>query len=625
MRLVAAIILAVWMSGLFGQPALAENRVALVIGNSHYQNVGRLINPANDASALADTFTLAKFDVVMLRNDLTASEMRRVLREFADKARIADIAVLYYAGHGIEIDGNNYLIPVDAVLERDADVYDEAIGLDRVLIAVEPAKQLRLIILDACRDNPFAKTMKRTIAMRGIGQGLAKVEPTIPNTLIAFAAKAGFTALDGDLGQKNSPYASALAAHLTTPGLDLRKAFGFVRDDVLKATGNRQEPFIYGSLGGDDVALVPSPAPRAPAPTVLADPYAAIRRDYELAERVGTKEAWDFFIATYPSGFYAKLAQSQRNKLAAEEARLASAERAKSAAEEKTRLAAEQAAQERIAKAEAEAKAAVEKAKLAAQARAAEEARVAELKKALEEAETEAARVKADTAGKAAPAMSSADSKPAPDSAAGRLGSLTPAEHAEEAPAADDTPRRLLAELRRVGCFMGSINGTWNDAAQQSLARFNKYAGATLDTRLASLDALEVVRGKSERVCPLVCEHGYRPDGETCTKIICKAGSQLNDDNGCEKSKTRKPEMPDARRDGPLRAEPVNKPPISQGDSDFLHRCGATSCSMALRGCMRKTAIMGVDSSVCAAKYNACLQTGSFVGRFCSLHGLARN
>jgi len=173
----------------------------------------------------------------------------------------------YYAGHGIEVDGINYLIPVDAMLERDTDVYDEAFPLDRVLIAVEPAKQLRLIIVDACRDNPFAKTMKRTIAMRAIGQGLAKVEPTNPNTMIAFAAKAGFTAYDGDKGQKNSPFAVALAAHLTTPGLDLRKAFGFVRDDVLKATKNKQEPFIYSSLGGEDVALVPAPAVVASPPT----------------------------------------------------------------------------------------------------------------------------------------------------------------------------------------------------------------------------------------------------------------------------------------------------------------------------------------------------------------------
>src|SRR4029077_845442 len=116
---------------------------------------------------------------------------------FANSARDADIAVVYYAGHGIEIDGSNYLIPTDAKLERDTDVFDEALSLDRILVAVEPARQLRLVILDACRDNPFSKTMKRTVASRGIGRGLAQVEPSSPNTLIAYSAKAGSMAQDG--------------------------------------------------------------------------------------------------------------------------------------------------------------------------------------------------------------------------------------------------------------------------------------------------------------------------------------------------------------------------------------------------------------------------------------------
>src|SRR6202046_1976161 len=123
---------------------------------------------------------------------------------------------------------------------------------------MEPAKQLRLVILDACRDNPFNQTMKRTIGARAVGRGLAKVEPESPNTLIAFAAKAGSTASDGE--DSNSPFTTALIKYLPRPGLDLRKAFGFVRDDVLKATNSRQEPYVYGSLGGDDVALVQVPA-----------------------------------------------------------------------------------------------------------------------------------------------------------------------------------------------------------------------------------------------------------------------------------------------------------------------------------------------------------------------------
>src|SRR5204862_2427009 len=228
------------------------------------------------------------------RFNVAANEMRKSLRDFAAKTRDADVAVVYYAGHGIELEGTNYLIPVDATLETDGDVLDEAIALERVLFAVEPARQLRLVILDACRDNPFAKSMKRTMASRAIGRGLAKIEPTSPNTMIAFAAKAGSTASDGDA--KNSPFAAALVERLPTPGLDLRKAFGFVRDDVLKNTGYKQEPYVYGSLGGDDVPLVPAkPAVAGPQP----NPQDAIRRDYELALHLGTRDGWTAFLAQY--------------------------------------------------------------------------------------------------------------------------------------------------------------------------------------------------------------------------------------------------------------------------------------------------------------------------------------
>lgn len=293
--------------------AVADQRMALVIGNSAYQRAPRLANAANDAALLAETFKKAGFGVVEARNDLTAQEMRRALRDFGAKARGADIAVIYYAGHGIEIDGSNYLVPLDAQLENDTDALDEGIALDRVLVAIEPARRLRLVILDACRDNPFAKTMKRTMASRAVAGGLAKVEPASPNTLVAFAAKAGLTALDGD--GRNSPFATALAHHLATPGLDLRKAFGYVRDEVLQATANRQEPFIYGSLGGDDVVLAPAPAQPPPSQPAAAETSAA--RDYEFAERVGTVEAWDLYIAAHPSGFHTDLAKVQRNKLAA--------------------------------------------------------------------------------------------------------------------------------------------------------------------------------------------------------------------------------------------------------------------------------------------------------------------
>jgi hypothetical protein len=260
------------------------------------------------------------------------------------------------------VDGVNYLIPTDAVLDRDRDIYDEGLPLERVLISVEPAKKLRLVILDACRDNPFMKTMKRTLASRAIGRGLAKVEPTSPNTLIAFASKAGSTASDGD--GKNSPFTSALVNHVTKPGLDLRKAFGYVRDDVLKSTNNRQEPYLYGSLGGDDLSLVPAKPAATTGPQ--ADPQSAVRRDYELALQVGDRGAWEAFLQTYPDGFYANLAKGQLRRIAAEEARATATEKARHAEQEKSRLAAEGAKQAEQVKAAAAAKAA-EDSRLAAE------------------------------------------------------------------------------------------------------------------------------------------------------------------------------------------------------------------------------------------------------------------
>src|SRR5205085_1536671 len=170
------------------------------------------------------------------------------------------------------------------------------------------------------------------------------------------------TASDGD--SRNSPFAAALVEHLPKPGLDLRRAFGFVRDEVLKNTGNKQEPYVYGSLGGDDVPLVP--AKRVATTGPQADPQAAVRKDYELALQAGDRDAWEAFLQAYPEGFYANLAKVQLKKIAAEEARAAATEKARLAEQEKARLAAEGAKQAEQARATAAAKAA-EQARLAAE------------------------------------------------------------------------------------------------------------------------------------------------------------------------------------------------------------------------------------------------------------------
>jgi len=566
------------------QPAFAEKRVALVLANSAYRNVAPLANPVNDGAVITAKLKEAGFDVVDFRRDLPAADTRRALRDFSDAARDADIAVVYYAGHGMEVDGTNYLIPVDARLERDTDVYDEALSLDRVLVAVEPAKQLRLVILDACRDNPFARVMKRTLASRAIGSGLAKIEPTSPNTLIAYSAKAGSTALDGDA--KNSPFTLALANHLTTPGLDVRKAFGFVRDDVLKTTGNRQEPFVYGSLGGNDVPLVP--AKLAPA-AAASNPQAEARADYELALQIGNRDAFNAFLAQHPDGFYANLAKIQLAKIAAEETRVAATEKARQAEQERARLAAEGAQKTQQAKADADAKAAEQARVAAEQAKEAAQAQANE---------AERKRIATDTPASSATRNTPDNNAPAPAAGATNLAALSPG------PPQADLTKSVQTELRRVGCLSAAADGDWNAASQRSLALFNKNAGTKFDVKLASLDALDAIKLKPSRVCPLICEHGFKVDGDHCSKIVCAEGSVLDDDNDCVKRRATTPTAkrePAQRPDGAAQGQPRPAAPQASGQivcDDHLCRPVQRGCHLEFRTSEQGGSRMGGGSNV---------------------------
>ena len=185
-----------------GTNGFAADKVALVIGNSTYSYAARLSNPANDASAVGQLLDAAGFQVD-IRNDLDWKGMRRAILEFSGRTSDADVAVVFYAGHGMEVDDRNYLIPTDAELKTDQDIQYEAIPLAHILDVVQSARQLRVEILDACRDNPFAAKMTRSVASRNWGRGLARVDATA-NTLIAFAARAGATAADND--GEHSPF-----------------------------------------------------------------------------------------------------------------------------------------------------------------------------------------------------------------------------------------------------------------------------------------------------------------------------------------------------------------------------------------------------------------------------------
>ncbi|MEM7428704.1 MAG: caspase family protein [Pseudomonadota bacterium] len=308
--------------------AQAEKRVALVIGNSAYANVARLANPANDAADMAARLQQIGFDVTWLK-DLGSTAMRGALADFSDKAAGADIALVYYAGHGMEVDQQNYLIPVDAKLKSDRRVRFEAIPLEDVTSSMEEASGIKMVLLDACRDNPFASSMKITNPNRSLSRGLARVEPA-NGMLIGFAAAAGTVASDGK--GRNSPYTAALLKHMATPGLEINLMFRRVRDEVLQATGNRQQPFTYASLSGEAAYLVPNgdvasltppaaqplPMPSTPiAPSVTpAKPTGpSADRVWQDIRSTESMEVLKAFIRKFPDSIYAGLAKERIAKL----------------------------------------------------------------------------------------------------------------------------------------------------------------------------------------------------------------------------------------------------------------------------------------------------------------------
>jgi hypothetical protein len=246
------------LTGLAVPPALADGkRVALVIGNSTYRNVPTLPNPANDGADIAAALTRLGFAVTLVTN-ASFDQMRRGLIAFGRDAAGADMAAVFFAGHGMEISGENWLIPVDAELKKDTDAANEAVSLRSVILQVSNTTSLGLVVLDACRNNPFVAKMSRSLALRAvIGGGLGRIEP-VGNVLVAYAARDGTTALDGD--GRNSPFTAALLHNIETPGVEVTFMLRNVRDDVMEVTRNEQQPFVYGSLSRKAIYLAGQPS-----------------------------------------------------------------------------------------------------------------------------------------------------------------------------------------------------------------------------------------------------------------------------------------------------------------------------------------------------------------------------
>ena len=528
---VIALALGLFCTVIWADRAFAERRVALIIGNSAYQNAPILPNPERDARGIADMFQKAGYEIVTTAFNVGNLDFKSTIRKFEDAVTDADIAVIYYAGYGLNIHGTNYLIPIDAKLASDRDANDETITLEQLVESVHGAKRLRVIIIDASRDNPFARIMKaeRMASFSGLGA----VEPNSIDTLIAYAAKPGTTAQDG--GGDHSPFATALIDNLFVPGLDIRLAFGRVRDEVLKKTGYMQEPFVYGSLGGGNVALV-----SAPSQPVVANDLAGEKGDYALVEKIGTKGAWQVFLNQHPTGFYADLARQQiaiiQNQLdtldraGQEKAAKAQADReahereAKRQADEAARQKAEQEAA--LAAAQRAAKGA-EQARLDAERQAArtreEEARQAALAKraaeaeaARKQAEAEAARKQAEAEAARKQAEAEAARKQAEAEAARKQAEAESARKQTEAEAAKQqadaeaakkqAEQQAAAEQTRLAAERAKQQADAEAAKKQAEQRAAALAAAQQAAQAAEYARLDAEREAQARQ-EVACKH----------------------------------------------------------------------------------------------------------------------
>jgi uncharacterized caspase-like protein len=321
--------LAVLLVFALAPPALAEKRVALVIGNAAYKHAPALANPRNDAEAVAAALKRLKFEVIF-GTDLDKPGMERLLRRFSDAVENADVAVAFYAGHGLQVHGRNYLVPVDARLEKENDLRFDAVPLDDVQSLMETSQRINILILDACRDNPLARNLARAMGTRStsIGRGLGETKAGI-GTLIVYATQPGNVALDGD--DKNSPFTTALLKYMEAPGLEIRQVLTRVRNDVITTTRDRQVPWDSSSLRGDFFFVSAAPQPAAPQPT--PPPQAGDEVAFWQGIR-DSRSAGDFkaYLERWPNGLFAALARAriaEIERAAAEESRRAEEQRKK--------------------------------------------------------------------------------------------------------------------------------------------------------------------------------------------------------------------------------------------------------------------------------------------------------
>jgi hypothetical protein len=310
---------AFWLTLALMQPAFAERKVALVVGNSGYTNVPRLPNPRNDASDMIARLKAMGFEVIP-GLDLDRNAFLNSLAVFGRAAEGADVALFFYAGHGLQVNGQNYLVPTDAKVEYEAELDIALIPVPLVMQQLARGSRVNIVLLDACRDNPFAKDLSRTLGTRSssaLGRGLSRIQ-TASGTFIAFATQPDNVAQDGD--GRNSPFTGAFLANMEKPGLSLSDLMIEVRNDVMRQTNGKQVPWDSSSLTGrfsfkieGTVTVTPEGAQPGtnPAKPPTVDPKALEFAVWSAIQHTTDPAAFEKFLQDFPSGVFASAARDR--------------------------------------------------------------------------------------------------------------------------------------------------------------------------------------------------------------------------------------------------------------------------------------------------------------------------
>ncbi len=519
--LISALALAssVLFTSLTADPALADRRVALVIGNAQYKNTSlSLPNPKNDADDVAATLRTLGFEVVLATN-ADKRALDQAMQQFARQVTDADSALFFYAGHAMQYQGRNYLMPIDAELEDEISLRYQMVAIDDVRAALERASGVKIMILDACRNNPLADRLARNMANlnRAVGnvRGLARVDKT-QGMVVAYATAADDVAQDGS--GRNSPFTTALLKRMQEPGIEIEMMFRRVTADVNAQTFGRQRPETYISL--------------------LSEYYLnqVDKLVWEKAKDSGDVAALRDFVAKYPASTYTASAQSQLAQLdRAERDQQAAREKAQRettdlrtqvAALEQQRLARERADRERterdqadreaaerarLARLEAERLARIETERKMDEACKRDEERLAGLQRGGTLGRDELVRFERELGcERLRPLVLAAISAPAVE---------TPKTRLVPAPELMDTPqlvRAAQAQLRRIGCFAGDDDGKLNDATRNAVKRYLTQRGLPANEIKISESLVAELKTQDKGVCALDCKRGQVEKNGRC-------------------------------------------------------------------------------------------------------------